>query len=367
MQLDAGHDPERKVVIAAGGTAGHVKPALAIADALRAKGARVSFIGTGAGSGHGLVVDQGYEEDVVPMRGFARSLSMSNVRTVGLTLAAIPRAMRILRARRADVVVGGGGYMAGPVAVAARLLRIPLLLTEADSHLGLANRLAAPFARRVALAFPVLGRGGEKYVVTGRPIDVAVAQADRAAARSEMGIAPDELCVLVTGGSQGARTLNTAIATAYGTRPPFTLIHIAGAKQVDDVRTLLGAEPDPARYRLMGFTDRFHQTVAAADLVVSRSGGTIFEIAAIGRPSILVPYPHATADHQTKNAMWLVDAGAAEMIPDHECSPERLREAIDRLLADPEHRARMSYAARSVARPDAADRIVEMIEQMAGA
>jgi UDP-N-acetylglucosamine--N-acetylmuramyl-(pentapeptide) pyrophosphoryl-undecaprenol N-acetylglucosamine transferase len=170
--------------------------------------------------------------------------------------------------------------------------------------------------------------------------------------------------VLVTGGSQGARTLNTAIVTAYGTNPPFTLIHIAGGKQVDDVRTLLGAEPDPEHYRLMGFTDRFHQAVAAADLVVSRSGGTVFELAAIGRPSILVPYPHATADHQTKNAMWLVEAGAAEMIPDHECTPERLRDAIDRLMADPGLRARMSHAARSVARPDAADRIAEMIEQM---
>jgi UDP-N-acetylglucosamine--N-acetylmuramyl-(pentapeptide) pyrophosphoryl-undecaprenol N-acetylglucosamine transferase len=364
MQLDAGHDPERKVVIAAGGTAGHVKPALAIADALRVRGARVSFIGTGAGSGHGLVLDQGYEEDVVPMRGFARSLSPSNLRTIGLTLAAIPRAMRILRARQADAVVGGGGYMAGPVAIAARLLGIPLLLTEADSHLGLANRLAAPYARRVALAFPVVGRVGEKYVVTGRPIDHEVANADRAAARVELGIASDEPCVLVTGGSQGARTLNTAIVTAYGTNPPFTLIHIAGGKQVDDVRALLGAEPDPEHYRLMGFTDRFHQAVAAADLVVSRSGGTVFELAAIGRPSILVPYPHATADHQTKNAMWLVEAGAAEMIPDHECTPERLRDAIDRLMADPGLRARMSHAARSVARPDAADRIAEMIEQM---
>lgn len=227
--------------------------------------------------------------------------------------------------------------------------------------------MAAPFARRVALAFPVAGRGGDKYVVTGRPNDVAVAHADRAAARSELGIAADEPCVLVTGGSQGARTLNTAIATAYGATPPFTLIHIAGGKQVDDVRAVLGAEPDPERYRLMGFTDQFHQAVAAADLVVSRSGGTIFEIAAIGRPSILVPYPHATADHQTKNAMWLVEAGAAEIIPDHECSPQRLREAIDTLLADPRHRARMSDAARSVARPDAADRIVDMIDQLVGA
>lgn len=306
----------------------------------------------------------GYDEDVVPMRGLARRLSLSNVRTVGLTLAAVPRAMGVLRRRHADVVVGGGGYMAGPVAVAAKLLRIPLLLTEADSHLGLANRLAAPLARRVALAFPIAARSGERYVVTGRPVRDAVVHADRAAGRAALDIAADEVCVLVAGGSQGARTLNTAIADAYRGGPPFTLLHLAGAGQVDAVRASLGGAP-PARYRLIGYLDNFHDAVAAADVVVSRAGGTIFEIAAIGRPAILVPYPFATGDHQTKNARWLVDAGAAVLVPDGDCTATRIADEIATLVADPARRAAMGEAARTVARPDAAARIAEMLQQIA--
>lgn len=340
-------------------------PALAIADALRASGARVSFIGTGRGAGHGLVEVRGYEEDVVPMRGLARSLSPANLRTLALTLAAVPRALRVLRRRCAQAVVGGGGYMAGPVAIAARLARIPLLLTEADSHVGLANRMAAPFARRVALAFPIGGRVAPKYVVTGRPVSDAVVNADRAAGRAALGIGPDEPCVLVAGGSQGARSINTAIAAAYRAGPQFTLVHLAGATQVDAVRELLGGAVPSSRYRLMGYLDTFHDAVAAADLVVSRAGGTIFEIAAIGRPAILVPYPHATGDHQTKNAEWLVDAGGAELIRDAELTPERLRDAIDRLLTDDTKRAAMAAAARAVARPDAAARIAGLVREIA--
>jgi UDP-N-acetylglucosamine--N-acetylmuramyl-(pentapeptide) pyrophosphoryl-undecaprenol N-acetylglucosamine transferase len=345
------------VVIAAGGTAGHVKPALATAAALRAEGAVVSFIGTGRGSAAGLAVRTGFDEDVVPMRGLERRLTLRNLRAIGLAAIAVPRAMRILRRRRADVVVGGGGYVAGPVALAARLRRIPVLLTEADSHLGLANRLAAPLARRVALAFPIEGRDGDKYLVTGRPVDPQVRAATRAEGRRNLGIAEDAVCVLVAGGSQGARSINRAVADAYGDGPPFELLHLAGAGQVEDVRALLaGREPGP-RYRLLGYLDAFHDAVAAADLVVSRSGGSVFELAAIGRPAILIPYPHATADHQTANARWLVDAGAAVLLPDAECAAARLRELVDGLLADRARLASMGDAARRVARPDAAERI----------
>ena len=314
-----------------------------------------------------MVAAAGLAEDVVPMRGLERRLTPANARALWLALAAVPRAMRILRRRAAQVVIGGGGYTAGPVAIAAWLLRIPVLLTEADSHLGMANRLAAPFARRVALAFPIEGRDDDKYVVTGRPVGADVRGATRVAGRMALGIADDVRCVLVAGGSQGARTINRAVSDAYGDGPPFELIHIAGAGQIDEVRGWLAERTPGLRYRLLGYVDNFHDAVAAADVVVSRSGGSVFELAAIGRAAILVPYPYATADHQTANARWLVDAGAAVLVPDAECTGERIAELVDELLGDPARRAAMEVAARAVARPDAAERIAEAALELAGA
>ena len=337
-----------------------MKPALAVADALRARGATVSFIGTGRGAGDGLVRAAGLDEDVLPMQGFRRSLSPANLRTVWMTLTAVPRAMGILRRRRADAVVGGGGYLAGPVALAGWMSRRPVVLTEADSHMGLANRLAAPFARRVAMAFPVAGRAEPKFQVTGRPVGPEVVSASREAGRRALGIGPDETCVLVAGGSQGARSINTAVATAYRDGPPFRLIHLAGERNLDDVRAILGGDP-PRGYDLRGYLTGFHDAVAAADLVVSRAGGSVFELAAIGRPAVLVPYPHATADHQTGNARWLVDADAAILLPDADCTAERISAVIADLLADPGRLVRMGENARAVARPDAAERIADLV------
>lgn len=340
-----------------------MKPALAVADALRADGATVSFIGTGRGSGDGLVRAAGLDEDVLPMQGFRRSLSVANLRTLGMTLAAVPRAIGILRRRRADAVIGGGGYLAGPVAVAGWLSRRPVILTEADSHMGLANRLAAPFARRVAMAFPIAGRREPKFLVTGRPVGPEITSASREAGRRALGIGTDEVCVLVAGGSQGARSINTAVATAFREGPPFRLIHLAGDRNLDDVRGILGGDP-PEGYDLRGYLTEFHDAVAAADLVVSRAGGSVFELAAIGRPSVLVPYPHATADHQTKNARWLVEAGAAVLLPDAECTPDRMSALIAEILADPDRLAVMGANARSVARPDAARRIADVVAEV---
>lgn len=334
---------------------------------MRADGALVSFIGTGTGSGAGLVAAAGIEEDVIPMRGIERRLTLGNLRAAALAAAAVPRAMRAIRRRRAQVVIGAGGYVGGPVALAAWLLRVPVLLTEADSHLGMANRLAAPLARRVALAFPIAGRTGAKYLVTGRPVGDEVRTATRDAGRSALGIPADAPCVLVAGGSQGARTINHAVAGAFGDGPPFELIHLAGARQIDEVRELLRDRTPGPRYRLLGYLDDFHSAVAAADLVVSRSGGSVFELAAIGRPAILVPYPYATADHQTKNAQWLVGAGAAVLLPDGECTAERIAALVEELLFDPTRLAAMGAAARSVARPDAAEAIAAAVLELAAA
>ncbi len=257
-------------------------------------------------------------------------------------------------------MLGGGGYVAGPVGLAALSLRIPLVLTEADSHLGLANRLLARGARRVCLAFPITGRDGDRYRVTGRPIPVPDAGRDEA--RALFGIARDETCVLVFGGSLGARSINLASIEAFaggaeqaadardaagedsgettgggllgvGRRDggrSVHVLHIAGRRDHPELasRTL------PDGYDLREYLDleEFAQALAAADLVVARAGGSVFEIAAYGLPAILIPYPQASADHQTANARWMVDAGAAVLIPDAELTGARLARELAVLL-----------------------------------
>lgn len=332
-------------------------PALAVADALRARGADVSFIGVRGTGASGVVREAGYREDAIPLRGFARKLTIRNLWTVWLAALATPRAATLLVRRHADVVVGGGGYVAGPVALAAKLTRRPLLLMEADSHLGMANRMATPLAKRVTLAFPLPGRQGGRYLVTGRPVGREVVEATRTTGRRAFGILQSATVVLVVGGSQGARSLNQAAVGAFGDAS-MEIIHVAGPTQLDETRRLLGDRAGE-RYRLFGWLDNLPEAVAAADLVVSRSGGSVFELAAIGRPSILVPYPHATADHQAKNAKWLSDAGAAVVVPDGDLNAETLRGLVGALLSDPYRLEAMAEAARGVGRPEAADRVAD--------
>ncbi len=334
-------------------------PALAVADALRRRGAEVSFIGVRNRAGSELVAARGYPEDRITLKGLARRVTPANIVALGLAAMALPTALRVLRRRRADVVIAAGGYVGGPVALAAWLSRRPLMLTEADSHLGLANRIAAPLAKRVALAFALSGRGGAKYLVTGRPVSEEVRAATRVSGRRALGIDPGATCVLIAGGSQGARTLNEAALDAFGSNPPIDIIHVAGPQNVDEVRRELDRRQPGPRYRLIGFLDNFHDAIAAADLVVSRSGGSVFEVAAIGRPSILVPYPYATNDHQAKNARWLADAGAAVLLSDADCDGERLRNLVGALLSDREGLAAMADAARAMGRPESADLIAD--------
>jgi UDP-N-acetylglucosamine--N-acetylmuramyl-(pentapeptide) pyrophosphoryl-undecaprenol N-acetylglucosamine transferase len=333
-----------RVVIAAGGTAGHVVPAIAVADALRAEGAAVTFVG-GQRAETELVPAAGYELDPIAVEGLSRSNPLHALRAAGKAALAVRAARRILRARRADAVLGAGGYVAGPVGLAAALARLPLVLSEADSHIGLSNRLLAPRAARVCLAFPIAGRDGDRYLVTGRPVPPRAG--DRAGAREELGIELDETCVLVFGGSLGARSVNEAAVKAFADAP-YRVLHVAGRRDFAELTA-----PGP-HYLLRDYISPFGRALAAADLAVARAGGSVFELAQYGLPAVLVPYPHATADHQTANARWMVDGGAAVAIADAELTPERLRAAVDAVALDPARRAAMAAASERLARPDAA-------------
>lgn len=338
-------------------------PALAVADALRAEGAEVSFVGTRERSEAELVPAAGYEIDFVNVRGLDRSNPLRAAGAVALAVRAVPAARRILRRRRADAVMGGGGYVAAPVGVAAVRLGLPLVLTEADRHLGLANRLLARRARRVCLAFDIPELRGERYLVTGRPVPAGIMTADRAAARARFGIAADDRCVLIFGGSQGARSLN--VAALEGLLDPagrdFHVLHITGTR--DHAMAVRSYEDAgrPPRYTLLEYEPGLADALAACDLVLARSGASVFELAAAGKPAILVPYPYATGRHQHANAQWMADAGAAITIEDAALTGELVRERVSELLADGARLAAMAEAARSLARPDAAQRVAAEI------
>ncbi len=328
-------------------------PALAVAAALRAERVEVEFFG-GERAEAQLVPEAGFSLHTLPVEGLSRSNPLLAARALARAAGASLRARSQLARLRPDAVMGGGGYVAGPVGLAALSLRIPLVLTEADSHLGLTNRLLAPFARRVCLAFPIAGRDGPRYRVTGRPIS-APAQ-DRRGARERFGIGPQEICVLVFGGSLGARSINLAAVDAFadaGVR----ILHVCGARDFPELaRRELRAGYDLREYLPLG---EFLEALAAADLVIARSGGSVFEIAAHGLPAVLVPYPHAAGDHQSENARWMADAGAAVAIPDGKLSGERLAHEVATLLADRERLAAMASAASGLARPHAAEEVAD--------
>jgi UDP-N-acetylglucosamine--N-acetylmuramyl-(pentapeptide) pyrophosphoryl-undecaprenol N-acetylglucosamine transferase len=334
-----------------------VVPALAVADALRAEGAEVLFVG-GERAEQQLVPEAGYELRSLRVVPLPRRKPVAAARAALTDGAALPQALRLLSDVRPSAVLGAGGYVAGPTGMAAILRRIPLVLMEADSHPGLTTRMLAPYARRVCLAFPVAGREGRRYLVTGRPVPAPAS--DRAAARARFGIGREETCVLIFGGSQGARSINRAAVEAFaGAR--FHVLHAAGERDLPDLHS-----PGP-HYDLRGYISDFGQAILASDLVVARAGGSIFEITAHGKPAILIPYPHATGNHQAANASFMERAGAAVVIPDSELTSARLAQEVARLLSDPSRLSTMARASAGLARPDAAQVIARELLLAAGA
>jgi UDP-N-acetylglucosamine--N-acetylmuramyl-(pentapeptide) pyrophosphoryl-undecaprenol N-acetylglucosamine transferase len=335
---------------------------MAVAAELRARGAEVTFLGTRERIEADLVPAAGYEIDFLGVRGLDRRNPIKAAAAAARAAAAVPAARRALRRRDADAVLGGGGYVAGPAGLAALSLRLPLVLAEADSHLGLANRLLARRARRVCLAFPIPGRRGDRYLVTGRPVPAEVLGAEREPARKRFGIEATQRCLLVVGGSQGAHSVNECAATAFAGADggDFHVLHVAGRRDYRELQVQLAVTGNDG-YTLLEYEPNLGDCLAACDLVLGRAGGSIFEFTAAGKPAVLVPYPHATGDHQSTNAEWMARAGAAVVIPDAELDPGRLRAVVSELLGDEARLDRMATASLSLAKPNAAARIAEEV------
>lgn len=359
-----------RVLIAGGGTAGHVVPALALADVLSSRGHEVAFCGTERGMEKELVPRAGYPFSVVRIRGFTRRLGFSTLRTLGSIPVAAVDAWRVLRAFHPDCVVGVGAYASGPVVAEAALRGIPTVAVEMDSHMGWTNRILSRMVDRVCLSFPDVeleGKPRSKYLYTGRPLRPSLLSATRDQGLARFGLDASRPVVLIFGGSLGAHTLNEAAVDAFAmTQTTFQLLHVTGKTDYARVAEVL-AQPGANRsYQAFPFLDDFALALAVADAVVGRAGGSVAEILARGVPSLLVPWPLAAGDHQTINARSVEAAGAALVLPDREMDGGRLAQAVA-LLLEPATNSRMRQAALRLARPDAAIRIADVVVELAAA
>ena len=363
-------------VIAGGGTAGHVVPALSIGRALVERGRsmdEIHFVGSKRASiDRRLLGESGFPVTYLPGRGLARKLTLQNLGSLAGFAIGLVQAIVLLARLRPSVVVSMGGYAAAPCAFAAALFRIPLVLSEQNAVPTATHRLVARFAS--ASAVPFEGTPLPNPVVTGNPVRDEVLAVDRSAAgkaeaRRSFGLPEDATVIVAVGGSLGARTINVAIrelASNWRERSDIAIRHVVGERDWDEMSASPPATVEGGlTYQAVRYEDRLYDALAAADLVVSRSGGSVAELAVVGRASILVPLPIAPYDHQAANAQVLVRAGAAIMLRDHEVTPERLATEIDALLAEPGTLARMGEAALTVGHPDAADRVADLVEQRA--
>ena len=360
-------------VVAGGGTAGHVLPGLAIAEALARRGHGVHYVGAARGIEARLLPERGIEHTLLPGRGIQRKLAPANLAAAFGIVRAVFTAIGLLRRLRPGAVVALGGYASFPCVAAAVLLRVPIVVAEQNTHPGAANRLAARFAKASAVSFP--GTPLPRAVVTGNPIRPEIAAIDRStagmrSAREALGLPLDRRVVLVAGGSLGAGSINQAtlaLAGSWADRTAVAIRHVVGRRDWTAISADAPSIPDDRLvYQQVEYEDRMPLALAAADVGVFRAGSsTCFEVAAAGLPAILVPSPFVTGDHQTGNARWLADAGGAVVLPDAELTPERLADELDALLDDPERRDAMGEASHHLARPDAADAIADLVEQHA--
>jgi undecaprenyldiphospho-muramoylpentapeptide beta-N-acetylglucosaminyltransferase len=360
-------------VVAGGGTAGHVLPALAVGRALVQRGhpaGTIHYVGSRRGIEARLVPAAGFGLTVLPGRGIERRLSRANLEAVPGLVAAIGRSIRLVARLRPAVVLSVGGYAGLPAAMAAVLLRVPLVVAESNAVPGAANRVAGRFAAVAAVAFE--GTPLPRAVVTGNPVRPEVLAVDRSppgrrAAQAELGLPPGRSVVAIFGGSLGSLRINEAtlgMLEAWASRQDVTVYHVVGRRDWAEISSRAAAlDLDPALYRPVEYEERMPTLYAAADLVLCRAGATsVAELAVVGLPAILVPLPGAPGDHQTANARWLSGAGAATCLTDGDCTAARLGGEVDGLLSDPNRLATMGRRAKEVGRPRAAEDVAALVE-----
>jgi UDP-N-acetylglucosamine--N-acetylmuramyl-(pentapeptide) pyrophosphoryl-undecaprenol N-acetylglucosamine transferase len=343
-----------RVLIAGGGTGGHAIPALCVADKLRARGAAVEFVGSTAGIEADLVPRACYELHSLPLVGLSGG-PLKRARASLLFLKALWRCHSILKKEyRPGAVLGVGGYASAPAILAANMLGIPTFLHEQNSVPGRVNRFASRFTREIFVTFPAAQEYLRDAVAVGMPTRKEFFGVSKEEALGKLGLEPP--VVLIFGGSGGALKLNLTATEAFQRATPYTVFHISGKRDFGRLST------DNPRYRIIPYEDELWHPLAASDVVVMRAGaGSLFDVAAIGRAAILIPYPYATGDHQLHNARYFTEKGAAELLRDEEVTADALRALVEGLLVDDARREKLAKNMRALATPKAADKVAERL------
>jgi undecaprenyldiphospho-muramoylpentapeptide beta-N-acetylglucosaminyltransferase len=366
-------DSATYALVAGGGTAGHVLPGLAVAQALVERGhdaSSIHFVGSERGLERTLVPAAGFDVTLLPGRGIQRRLTLENIAAAWGLARAVVKGVGIVRRRRPNVVLVLGGYASIACTIGAVIWRVPIVVMEQNARAGAANRLAGRFAK--ACAVPFVETDLPRSVVTGNPVRAEVRsinrERDREAARTALGVSGDRTFIAVVTGSLGSRKVNEAVFAAvpkWSTRTDLSIRHVIGSRDWESVQGKL-PEGDGVEYLAVRYEDHMDTVLAAADLLIGRAGGTtVAELAEVGVAGVLVPLPQAPRDHQTANAAALVRAGAAVLIPDAELDGDRLAAELQPLLDDPSKLERMGTAAHTLAQADAADAVAELVERHA--
>ncbi len=372
------------VMLSGGGTGGHIYPALAVAEALlqRYPDSKIIYVGNADGMEHQLAEEAGYKFIPISVAGFKSHGLLQTLKVFYKNWRGLAQAKALLRDFRPDLVIGTGGYACGPLLLEAARLHIPTLLHEQNAVMGKTNKILSKRVGKICLTFPITDlpvNVANKTILTGLPVRQAILQTDPGAARRQLGLAPDKPVLVMTGGSQGARHLNQALAGLWPEllAAGVQIVHITGEKLFDETAELAkkaglstGPADNPrasAGFLLLPYLHHMEYALAAADVVVSRAGASFLaEVMALGRAAVLVPYPYAAGNHQVYNARSLVDAGAALLIEDQALSAESLKDALLKTLFDTKLRKKMAANSAALGRRDAADNIVKAAAAVAG-
>ncbi|MEL1134231.1 undecaprenyldiphospho-muramoylpentapeptide beta-N-acetylglucosaminyltransferase [Desulfitobacterium sp. THU1] len=361
-----------RVIVTGGGTGGHIYPALAIAKGILAKvpDSEILYVGTREGMEARLVPEAGISFKGVSGQGLPRKISLDTLKVGGKTIKALWETKEILKKYKPDLVVGTGGYVSGPVVLTAALFGIPTLLHEQNALPGITNKILTRFVRKVMVTFPEsIAHFGvrKKLILTGLPVRPEIGSISRQKGAERLGLRPEHLTLLVTGGSRGARSINQAmpkVLKQLATHPEIQVIWATGKATYQETLETLKAEGiqwQRENWRVLEYLKDMPEALACADLFVGRAGATtLAEIMVAGKPGILIPYPFAAENHQEFNARALEKDGAARVILDRDLTGENLWAVIQGLVEKPEQLAEMSRSARNSGQPNALDKIVKV-------